>query len=310
MTKHFPRHILFFAIISAVILGLLFPAAFFRASASEKNQKKPADDPWIMTSYADLSGKQGMFYTLYCPSKKRLVVVDGGWEENEKQVRKVIKKYGGVVHAWILTHYHDDHIEAFNKIYEKPDGIKIKDIYVSPMDYEAYLLVAKEWDDPEDFSRFLTLTEKADNIHRVKRGDTFSLAGLKIRFFNTYDNELLKHVGNNDLPNNGSLVFKATVSRDSVLFCADAHSTALADHLRKKYGKDLKSTYVQVGHHGNNSFPTSFYEAVDPKYAIFDAPYWLVLDSSYTTWKLEQWCIRRGIDVFDFRSAPNRFKLR
>ena len=275
-----------------------------------EGKQKVLANPWIMTNYADLSGKQGMFYSLYNPAKKKLILVDGGWKENQGQVRRIINKYGGTVHAWILTHYHDDHIEAFNEIYANPKGIKIKDIYVSPMDYASYLLVAKEWDDPEDFSRFLTITEGDPNIHRVKRDDSFVMAGLGFHFINTYDKALLREVGDSDLPNNGSLMFKVTGKRDSVLFCGDAHSTYLADYLIERYDRELESTYVQVGHHGNNSFPNYFYRAVDPKCAIFDAPLWLLLDEQYTTAKLEQYFKENDTKVLDFRTAPNRITLR
>ncbi|MBQ9633305.1 MAG: competence protein, partial [Lachnospiraceae bacterium] len=259
MNKKRPARSLHFLLIAGTILLLLFCLPM---GAEAAKKKKPLKDPWIMTHYADLSGKQGMFYTLYHPTDKKLIVIDGGWAANQGLVRRTIKKCGGVVHAWILTHYHDDHVEAFNEIYSDPKGIRIRNVYVSPMDYNTYLMVAKEWDDPEDFGRFLSITENAPNIHRVARGDRFSMSGLKFHFLNSYDSTLLKEIGNNDLPNNGGLVFKVSGNRDSMLFCGDAHSAMLGDYLIRRCKKELPSTYVQVGHHGNNSFPTYFYEAV------------------------------------------------
>ena len=308
MTLRLSKLSIVFALAASILLSVLCPFGLHPPFAAAK--KKAATSSWIMTHYADLSGKQGMFYTLYNPSKKKLIVVDGGWSENAPQVRQVIRRYGGTVHAWILTHYHDDHIEAFNKIYAEPKGIRIKDIYVSPMDYAHYLVIAKEWDDPEDFGRFLTLTQDATNVHRVKRDDSFVMAGLTCHFLNTYDNALRKTIGDSDLPNNGSLMFRLYANKDSVLFCGDAHSAYLGDYLIDRYEGELESTYVQVGHHGNNSFPTRFYRAINPKYALFDAPLWLIADPSYSTAELMIWCQRNGIKTYDLRIPYNQFKLK
>ena len=296
------------ALLLLAISTLVFAAGLKLNDVSAKEKK---DEPtWTMTSFPDASGKQGMFYTLYNPTDQKLVVIDGGWKENEDQVRKVIKRYGGVVHAWILTHYHNDHIDAFNAIYENPKGIRIRNIYASPMDYAHYIEVAQPWDDVESFGKFLTLTQGASNVHYVKRDDRFRLAGLTFHFLNTYDKTLLKTVGESDLPNNGSLIFKVSGKQSSVLFCADAHSKDLADWLIEHYEKEIVSTCVQVGHHGNNSFPVMFYAMVNPKYAIFDAPAWLMTDHQYSSWKLERWCKENKIKTYDFRGAPNRFKIR
>ena len=288
----------------------LFFLLFFLQVCKTRAENHVSSD-WILSNYADESGKQGMFYTLYNPGKQKLIVIDGGWAENEKQVRKVIQKCGGVVDAWILTHYHNDHIDAFNAIYENPQGITIRRIYASPMNYNQYVAVAKEWDFPESYEQFLKLVENEENLVYVKRNDTFDMAGLSVSFVNTYDKKLLQIVGESDLPNNASLMFKIRGKEDSIFFCGDAHSKVLASWLVKQYGNLLESKYIQAGHHGNNSFPTSFYQVVDPEYMIFDAPDWLMEDEeNYTTYRFLAWSEKHDIETLDFRSAPNRIRFR
>ena len=113
-----------------------------------------------MTQYPDQYGVQGMFYSLYHPKDKTLILVDGGNPPNAEQVKQVIDNHGGHVHAWFLTHYHGDHIGAFNELYEEYKD-RIDTIYVNPLDWETFEPVYHEWDTPEAFSR---KAEKASGV--------------------------------------------------------------------------------------------------------------------------------------------------
>ena len=99
-------------------------------------------------------------------------------------------------------------------------------------------------------------------------------------------------------------------SEDSILFCGDAHQDTLADLLIGCYGDLLQSEYVQPGHHGNNSFPEYFYDAVNPKGAFFDAPKWLMTGEQYTAEELKQYFEKKGVTVFDYSRAPNSVRFR
>ena len=90
-------------------------------------------DGWILMCYPDASGNQGEFFTLKNKKTGTFIVVDGGWAENTERVRQVIADNGNVVDAWFITHYHNDHVDAFNNIYQDPQGITIKKIYDSPL---------------------------------------------------------------------------------------------------------------------------------------------------------------------------------
>ena len=92
--------------------------------------------------------------------------------------------------------------------------------------------------------------------------------------------------------------------------CADAHTSALGKYLVNTYGDELKCDYVSPGHHGNNSFPTFFYDAVDPDVALFDAPEWLMTSTSHTAYSLKAYFEKKGVQVYDYNTAPNAFTLR
>ena len=269
----------------------------------------PMNHPkWELTQYSQASGDQGMGYILKNTTDGTLIVIDGGDPSNEKTFRKAIKAAGGVVDAWIVTHYHQDHCSVFNAIYEKPAGILIKDVYATNLDSQYFHSVAQEWDDVETYDKFMEITKDAKNIHFVNRLDEMTFSrNLHIEFFNACDDVVYDNV--EDVPNNDSLVFKVSTPARSILFCADCHSKGMAEYLIKNYGDALQADVLQLAHHGNNSIPveTGFYELVAPKTAIFDAPDWVMNDDKYTAKQLKAYLENAGIRTVDYSSTPNVF---
>ncbi|SDB38604.1 Metal-dependent hydrolase, beta-lactamase superfamily II [Pseudobutyrivibrio sp. YE44] len=272
---------------------------------------QPNDPTWIVTEYADASGDQGLAWTAKNMNDGTFIVIDGGNAGNEQQMREAIKENGGTVDAWILTHYHKDHIDTFNAIYEDPKGIKIKDIYVTPLAPDTfYGLNLQEWDDVDTYKKFMEITEGADNIHELSRDQKLSFGkaqDLKLTCFNVGDDVVLNNP--EDIPNNVSLVFKLETEQRSALICADAHSKYLADYLVETYGDKLDADILQCGHHGNNSMPveSGFYKMVSPEIAVFDAPDWLMTGPEYTAGQLADYLQKLGARVVWFNTAPNVF---
>lgn len=261
---------------------------------------------WTLTQHDDTSGLQCMFYTLYNEENRYLIVIDGGNPENEEHVRSVIREYGGVVNAWFVTHFHADHASAFNAIYADPGDISIEKVYTTHLDRDLFFRVAHEWDTPETYERFMQLAEHAENIEFLRSGQEFDLNGLHAEIFNAGD-EGREELYGDDIPNNCSLVMKISGKKDSLLMCSDTHTDSLGSYLIETYGDRLKAEYVQTGHHGNNSFPTSFYDAVGASRAFLDSPPWVMTEEKYTAAELEEYFIKNGAEAYDFRTAPNSF---
>ncbi|MCR5416401.1 MAG: MBL fold metallo-hydrolase [Pseudobutyrivibrio sp.] len=268
----------------------------------------PYQGDWILTEYTDLSELQGICYTMYNKNDGTLLVVDGGHVENEQMLRDAINAYGGHVDAWFLTHYHMDHIDAFNEIYNDPQGIEIENVYVTPLDAETFYPIAQEWDDVDSFDRFMEVTEGATNINYVQRDDVLEFSDdLTITFFNAMD-DVVKDCAE-DIPNNCSLVFKMATKNRSILFCGDCHSKYMADYLVETYGEKLSADILQCGHHGNNSMPTDsgFYEMVSPSISIFDLPDNMLTSPNFTAGALAAYLQDAGSRIVWFKSAPNVF---
>lgn len=269
---------------------------------------EPVEEGWVLTQYPDASGNNAMCYSLVNRTDGILILVDGGWHENADTVRRIIDENGGRVKAWFLTHYHGDHIGAFNEVYDEYRD-RIETIYVNPLDWQTFEPVAKYWDTPEEFSAFLEQTADANNVVKLHRGDTLKIDDISVRVFSSFDENVKQITG--DWPNNSSLVFKLSLSEDSVLFMGDVWTSEMSQYLLDNFGAEtLHADYIQTGHHGNGLVPNEFYGALNPGALFLDGPEWLMTGDSYRAKDLLAWCAENGIDTYDYRTAPNSFTLR
>lgn len=283
--------------IRIIILAIISAFIIISADFNIKNQDSKG---FKVTQYFDLTGGQGSFYTI-TDQKGHLIVIDGGWEGNEAQVRQVIAYYKNHVDLWILSHPHQDHIGAFNKIYENPEGITIDKIYDSPVDYEV-VKSQEKWDDIAVFEKYIELTKDATNINHLKRGDEFEFEGLHFQVFNSYDEYVT--MNSNDMTNDSSLVIKISDDKSSILFMGDI-KYQMEDTLVELFDDKLASDYIQAGHHGNWSFSHEFYEKYAKKAVLFDAPAWIMNDETYPANALNEQLKSRGIITYDHSTAPN-----
>lgn len=227
---------------------------------------------WKVTQYgSDSDLQQSMFYTIK-GSNGKLIVIDGGWDYDAKRVRDTIKKLGGEVNLWIITHPHPDHVGAFNQIFSNPDGIQIDQVLAPKISASRYRHHQYPWDEYPVFQKFSRLVRKKPQIRWVKADDSFSFAGLKFEFFNGYSRDLKDTT--KDICNGSSLVFKISGKKTSILFTGDIVSS-IGKRLIKTYHTRLKATYLQAPHHGNNDKRESFFRYINAKATFIDAPSFL-----------------------------------
>ena len=86
-----------------------------------------------------------MLSVLIETNQGKLIMIDGGVEEDAQHLIEVLAARGGQVDTWLVTHPHSDHIGALNYILNHPEcGITVNNIYYSFADiswyqqYEAY----------------------------------------------------------------------------------------------------------------------------------------------------------------------------
>lgn len=291
------------AIIS-IAVALLLAAALFVAAT------RGAEPAWMLTQYSDDSGNQGLCYALVNRNNGDLIMIDGGTDANAEKVRGIIRAHGGKVRAWFLTHYHVDHIGAFNAVWpEYRDSIER--VYVNPLDWETFEPIHHDWDTPEAFALFLEQTEGAENVTTLYTGDTLNVDGVDVRVFSAFDEHVREL--STDWPNDSSLVMKFSFAEDSLLILGDLSrgGVPLGQYLLDTFGAEaLHAKYVQAGHHGNWGQPIAFYEAIRPEVLFSDGPEWLMTGADYDARDLQAWCHENGIETYDFRQAPSSFRLK
>lgn len=289
--------------ILALLLCACLGAGAFSFAAAE-------GDAWEVIQYADASGNQGMFYSLRNLRDGTVILVDSGNPENADTVRQAVRDLGGHVDAWFLTHYHPDHIGAFNLVWDELKE-EIGQIYVTPVDYETYLSAAHEWDQPAVFAAFLEHMQGVNCVDFLYRGNELEIGGLQVRILNAFDSHVKEL--STDWCNDCSLVIRIQAEKESILFLGDLSRAGvpLAEYILEEFGaENVRADYVQGGHHGNWGLPVSWYGKIMPKVFLFNAPEWLMTGEAYDAKDTEAWCKEHGIETHDYREGNVRFVLR
>lgn len=295
----------------AVLTLLLICCIFLQSSASKKDSTGYTPDlskEYLVTQYPDATGVQATFYTI--ENDNYFLIIDGGWKENAEALRNVIARHGNHVDAWILSHPHKDHAGAFNEIYANPQGITIDAIYDNGFDYDFIESVGEPYDDITIMENYHSLTQNADNITHLRRGDHLTICGLTFDIYNSYDDIVLYTVGEEkDYQNNASLLFKVSSANSSMVFCSDIKYD-MDPYLLENYKEVLSCDYLQTGHHGNWSFSEEFYDTADADVYFMDAPESITDNPDFPASELKQGLLEKGKTVLDFRTAPNSVTLK
>ena len=213
----------------------------------------------------------GLGYVLELPDGG-LVVVDGGYYGDGVHLRDFLKKHGGVVNAWILTHPHYDHIGAF--LYcmkEASNEIKVQNVYYSPFT-EAYVSGNETLKNDLEyealrFEDFETLRKNPGSTSYVplNQEDELELSGLKVTCLWSFSE---------DIPdvNDNSLVLRLDMNQVSMLVTGDVTETAITRMIKQLGDKtDLLNTdFVQIPHHGYEGTGTELYKYCQPRFAMLD----------------------------------------
>lgn len=264
-----------------------------------------ARDVWTITQYGPRE-TNSTFYTIYNP-KQGLIVVDGGWTEDEEYVREVIASLGNHVDAWIISHPHPDHVGAFNAIYADLRDIEVERIITIELPSPEICFEKASWDSMDSYNAFLNL--KIPNLEYVHTTDSFMLCGLQFDILNAFDQHI--EVYSSDYLNDASMMFKVTNKEESMLFCSDVGG-GISFYLLGHWQDNVKADYLQMGHHGNGGLEDDFYQRVAPKVAFFDAPANMMNDTTGQFDNPEHVALMEslGSQIYSFKDAPHSIILK
>ncbi len=271
---------------------------------------------WTITQYGTDGDLQSMCFTIE-GNNDGLVIIDGGYsndEENLKILEDKIRKNDYRVNAWILTHFDSDHAGAYMTLRNRIQDLQVGRLYVQDTPDVETCKENADWYTDDEWNLYqsyldLNITEK-QLIHA--RDTIENMIGLKMEVLSAYDDWIDEKMSN--LLNNGSLVFKLYGNEESMLFCADTQSNLISEYLLENYKDKLKSDYLQVGHHGNNSFSDEFYETVDPKVAFFSTPTSIMENVNNVSWYKAEYLSNllenMGATIYTFKDSPAQIVMK
>lgn len=223
-----------------------------------------------ITQLSPNSKSQMMGYILKTKNGK-IIVIDGGTEADCDNLYNSIMKQGGKVDMWILTHPHIDHVGAFCKIVSDYPDIEITKVYSSINDLEFIKQYdSSRYSQAERLYDVLKKENIINNLEEAEVGDNINIDNINVEVLGVKNPDITANAGNNS-----SMVFKVYINSKSVLFLGDT-GVESGERLISKYDSSkLKSTVVQMAHHGQAGVNEEFYQIVNPKICMWPTPDWL-----------------------------------
>ncbi|MHB1483079.1 MAG: ComEC/Rec2 family competence protein [Saccharofermentanales bacterium] len=212
------------------------------------------------------SKSQMMGYILISKLNK-VVVIDGGCAEDSFEIRQILSQHNNHVDMWLLTHPHYDHNSALIEIIKKPDGLVVDGIY--------YSYLPDEWgaNEPAYHQNIIDinayLAKSSWKVQDLMGNEHFLLDDLSIDVLGISNPDIIVNAFNNS-----SCVFKIQESDFSFLILGDLGVEG-GQRLMKNHGDRLRSTAVQMAHHGQNGVAKDVYQSIAPRFAFWPTPDWL-----------------------------------
>lgn len=222
----------------------------------------------ILTQFAPTTSRQMMGYGIKTINGK-IIIIDGGTQEDATQLEEYITNNGGKVDAWFITHPHIDHSGAFEVI-SKNENIQIDKIYMSITDKDWY--ITNEPSRKIDIDEFFNIIESENikqKIIQPEIGDIIKIDNITAEILGIKNDEITANA-----INNSSMVIKMKVNNKKILFLGDT-GVESSEKLIKNQGKNLKADIVQVAHHGQNGATEELYKIVKPEICLWPTPVWL-----------------------------------
>lgn len=251
-----------------------------------------------VTQLQDNSSRQMMGYIMKTSTGK-VIVIDGGLNEDEPNLVKHIQELGNKVDVWFITHPHEDHASAIIKVIEETD-IPIEKIYYTMNDIEWYKeYEPKRAEEAERFYNALQNERVKGKTEEVTLNQIINIDFIKCEILGVKNPEIT----NNGF-NNSSMVIKMNLLKSSILFLGDTGEES-GDKLLNTQKDKLKSDIVQVAHHGQSGAKESLYKEINPRICLWPTPEWLWNNDSgggkgsgpWTTLETRQWMENLGVKI-------------
>ncbi len=197
------------------------------------------------------------------------IMIDGGFNTayNNKLIWDTLNELSAdykpdkiTIAAWIITHAHGDHYNAF-KGFMNTYGHQVQLNYVIyDLTSSKVHTAADQTNDTTNLKALAATYAKKENIILARPGQIMRFANAEIEVFFTDELILGEKI---ETLNAVSLHFRMTIAGQSFMFAGDSYTTE-TDMMVRLYGKELASDFVQVIHHGTTGGTVAYYKCVDP----------------------------------------------
>ncbi len=216
------------------------------------------------------SRDQMMSFILKCDG--HLIVIDGGNSCDADYLCAYVKKLGGTVDGWFMTHPHRDHCDAFSSLMERRFGeIEVKSVYYNFPSQDFLRNFDEGRNSPEVAAR-VEAQIRAHDIHAVtvKRGEVFTFGEIKITVLREPDEGIRVNGANN-----ASVVYRVDANGVSMIFLGDLGKEGGEQLLANTPAELLWADMVQLAHHGQNGVGRDVYDVIGADYCFWCTPQWL-----------------------------------
>ncbi|HPO17269.1 MAG TPA: MBL fold metallo-hydrolase [Candidatus Hydrogenedentes bacterium] len=255
-----------FVFIVIGIVGLMFSCS---TSPGASDEVKTSGNTFTLWQLPNQTNSQMMSYVIRSVGGK-IVVIDGGTSGDAPYLRDFLKKQGGAVEAWFITHPHSDHCNALVEILKDLQGLTIGSIYAS-LPESAWIEEVADPSEKKTYADLMAALSRAQcSVSGLELGEKLVIDGIHIRILGIKNPEIKVNP-----INNSCVVMRVSDKQKSVLFLADLGAQGGRKLLSSKLARHLPSEYVQMAHHGQNGVNEDVYKAINPGYCLWPAPLWL-----------------------------------
>jgi beta-lactamase superfamily II metal-dependent hydrolase len=245
-----------------------------------------------------MGGNTGMMmsYVLETDNNKKIIVIDGGYNDDAQNFRDFMKSIGkDTIDAWFITHPDFDHMNVCTEVLKDPQKLFIRNLYFSfpavseltPECEKYYIKDCVECWLMMYGSDFLDISyrpfkvaldnspllKKGMRVIKPERNSTIIIDNTRFDILGVANPEIKV-----DPRNNSSMIIKAISQQKTVLFLADIGILGAKKLLDS--GADIKAEYVQMAHHGYWTFTKEdvpLYDYIAPSFCLWPTP-WYVWD--------------------------------
>ena len=226
-----------------------------------------------------------MSYVIHTKNNK-IIVIDGGGDsaaiptQEINELLRVLRSATGqqvpTIDAWILTHCHSDHVNAFSHMLTNMSNmINVGKVYYNfPSD--NYLYNAGMKNEPTStlnkFKAAIATLDK-DQIVIVEQGASYTVDNVTFNVLLTPDETITDAIFLSNAINESSIMFDMKLGGQRVLFLGD-----LGPYSSSRFRNAMKNSesehadVVQMAHHGSQGIKKEYYWTLRPKVCLWPSP--------------------------------------